>query len=320
MKRDVFAMGELLIDFMSTDRDTDLENAKSFIKKAGGAPPNALAALSKLGGNSVIASKVGNDPFGDFLVNECKKYGMDINMIIKDPKYSTTLAFVSLTADGERDFTFVRGADEHLMFSELDRERIEKCGIFHFGAATGLLGGETYDTYMKVLDIAIKKDAYIVFDPNYRYDFWKERTSVFRKRCKKLIAVSDIVKVSDEELRIITKKKTLKAGAGVLLDLGARLVCVTLGEKGAFAAKKNYQKIIPGIKIKCIDSTGAGDAFIGALLYKLSTADDMESIFEDDKILEEYIKFANIAGAICCTRLGAMEGMPAASDMEIYKP
>ncbi|MFA7672948.1 MAG: carbohydrate kinase [Clostridia bacterium] len=320
MKRDVFAMGELLIDFMSTDRDTDLLNAKSFIKKAGGAPPNALAALSKLGGNAVIASKVGNDPFGDFLVNECRKYGMDTRMIIKDPKYSTTLAFVSLTADGERDFTFVRGADEHLAFKELDQDIIGKCRIFHFGAATGLLGGETYDTYMKMLDIAIKKDAYIVFDPNYRQDFWKERASVFRKRCRRLIEASDIVKVSDEELRIITKKKTLKAGARALLDMGARLVCVTLGKKGAFAARKNYQRIIPGIKVSCIDSTGAGDAFIGALLYRLSTADDMESIYKDDRILEEYVRYANIAGAVCCTRLGAMEGMPTASDMEIYKP
>jgi fructokinase len=102
--------------------------------------------------------------------------------------------------------------------------------------------------------------------------------------------------------------------------MGARLVCVTLGEKGAFAATGNYQKIISGIKVSCIDSTGAGDAFIGAILYRLSTADDMESIFKDYKILEEYVRYANTAGAMCCTKLGAMEGMPTASDMEIYKP
>lgn len=316
MKR-VFALGELLVDFMSAERDTSLADCSLFIKKAGGAPPNALAALCKLGGIGLLASKVGNDPFGKFLINECKKNGIDTSMVIQDDLRFTTCAFVSLSSTGERDFVFARGADGFLQYAELDIPALNDCDIFHFGAATGLLDSITYDTYMKVLDVALENKKIIVFDPNYRQDFWKQNTDIFVQRSRKMASHSHIVKVSEQEALLISGEDNILDAAKGLINLGAKIVLITLSDKGALLAMNGYEKIIPSIKVNCVDATGAGDAFIGAFLYKLASLANIYEIFEDHERLESFVSFANRAGAICCTKLGAMEGMPTILDMGI---
>ena len=316
MKR-VFALGELLVDFMSAERDTSLADCSLFIKKAGGAPPNALAALCKLGGNGLLASKVGKDPFGTFLINECKKNGINTSMVIQDDLRFTTCAFVSLSSTGERDFVFARGADGFLQYNELDIRALNDCDIFHFGAATGLLDSVTYETYMKVLDVALENKKIIVFDPNYRQDFWKQNTEVFVQRSRKMVAHSHIVKVSEQEALLISGENNILDAAKSLINLGAKIVLITLSDKGSLIAMNGYEKIIPSIKVNCVDATGAGDAFIGAFLYKLASCTNIYEIFEDRERLESFVSFANRAGAICCTKLGAMEGMPTILDMGI---
>ena len=316
--RKVFALGELLIDFMATRRDVSLTDCDTYIKKAGGAPPNALAALCKLGGTGYLASNVGNDPFGRFLIEQCKINGIDTSMVEMDKVHFTSCAFVSLTKSGERDFIFARGADEHIDFSNLNMDILSKCEIFHFGAATGLLGGKTYQAYMKALDMAVEKDKFIVFDPNYRQDFWKTRTDEFIEKSRKMIAKSHVIKTSEEEARLLSGKTDLEEAANELLNFGTKIVLITLSDKGCLVAKKEYMKTVPSIKVNCVDSTGAGDAFIGAFLYRLTMLDDLNEIFNDCNLLEKIVLFSNKAGAICCTKLGAIEGMPTRQDIDIY--
>jgi fructokinase len=313
----VFALGELLIDFMATKRDMSLADCDTFIKKAGGAPPNALAALCKLGGIGYLASNVGNDPFGRFLIEQCEINGIDTSMVVMDKTHFTTCAFVSLTKSGERDFIFARGADEHINFNNLNTDILSECEIFHFGAATGLLGGKTYEAYMNVLDMAVSGSKFVVFDPNYRQDFWKERTDEFIKKSRKMITKSHVIKASEQEARLLTGKDDLINAANSLLNLGAKIVLITLSDKGCLVAKEGYVNTVPSIKVNCIDATGAGDAFIGAFLYKLSTLDDLNKIFNDNNLLLEFVLFSNKAGAIGCTKLGAIEGMPDKQDMGI---
>lgn len=135
MKRDnlVVCVGELLIDFFCTDIDVNLIAGFNFMKQAGGAPANVTAAIAKLGGNAALVGKVGNDPFGTFLIEVMKDLKVDTTMVSRDAHLKTTMAFVSLEANGERDFVFYRGADEQLKLDELNLEKVMSAKVLHFG-------------------------------------------------------------------------------------------------------------------------------------------------------------------------------------------
>jgi len=308
--RKITCVGELLIDFICSDRNVDLSQGVSFIKKAGGAPANVTAAISKLGGDAAFIGKVGADPFGIFLKETLDKEGVNSDMLIMDKDKNTTLAFVSLKDDGERDFVFNRGADECLKFDEIDLDKIKESKILHFGSATALLGGDSKETYLKVMDIAYDRDILFSFDPNYRGDLWKERLSEFIEVSRECIKRADFVKVSHEELEIISGKENLEEGVGEFHRLGAGIVCVTLGKDGTFISNGMESGVVKSIKIKSIDSTGAGDAFVGAFLYKLSNISDYTKVREDFDKLVEITTFANKVGAIVCTKLGAISALP----------
>jgi len=151
----IICPGELLIDFVCDDRDVMLQDGEHFIKKAGGAPANVCAAIVKLGSSAAFVGKVGKDSFGNFLYTMVKSLGVDTKYCLKDEKYNTTLAFVSLTADGERDFEFIRGADENLCTEDIHFEDFSESTIIHLGSATALLGGELYKTYQAFIDYAV---------------------------------------------------------------------------------------------------------------------------------------------------------------------
>src|SRR3954462_13510366 len=153
----VICIGELLIDFFCKDIGIDLVEGKNFEKQAGGAPANVSAAIVKLGGSALFSGKVGNDPFGYFLKNTLDEVKVDTSMLVLDDEHPTTLAFVSLKANGERDFVFNRGADAYLTENDLDKKRIREAGILHFGSATALLAEPFQSTYLNVIQAAKEK-------------------------------------------------------------------------------------------------------------------------------------------------------------------
>lgn len=318
MSKDVICIGELLIDFICSDIDASLIDGERFIKKAGGAPANVAAAISKLGGKSFFSGKVGNDSFGIFLKETLEKVNVDTSMLVLDKKSNTTLAFVSLKGDGERDFIFNRGADELLEYSELDEFKIKNAKIIHFGSATALLGGNLKDTYLKSMATAQNENIFISFDPNYRTDLWKNKIDEFIDISKKCMKYADFVKVSDEELKIICSEDDISKGVKVLHELGAKIVAVTLGKEGTLISNKKEMDIIESIKVKSIDSTGAGDAFVGAVLYKISELESPKDLSDDFDKLKEIICFSNKVGAIVCTKLGAISSLPSIEEVEKY--
>lgn len=311
----VACIGEMLIDFICSDVDIDLENGVNFTKKAGGAPANVAIAISKLGGNSFFIGKVGDDPFGRFLINKIEKNGVDTSLVSIDKEEKTTLAFVSLQKNGERDFVFNRGADENLEFSDINSENLKNSKIIHFGSATALLGGKLKKSYESTLKFAKENGIFISFDPNYRIDLWKNRVEEFIKTSREYIKDSNFIKVSEEELFLLTKKSNREEALKELHNLGAQIVAVTLGKDGTLISNDKESKIVSSIKVKSIDSTGAGDAFIGAVLYKISELEKIENI-NDIKILEEIVNFGNKVGAITCTKYGAMDALPTLEEVE----
>lgn len=310
----VFCIGELLIDFIGKDINKGLSNGVNFEKKAGGAPANVAASVCKLGGSSAFLGQVGNDSFGKFLVDVLKSVNIDVEMTKMEGK--TTLAFVAIDENGERDFEFNRGSDGEYKFESIDLNKISINDIIHFGSATGFLDGELKNTYFKLLEYAKEKGIFISFDPNYRDALiTEEKLAGFIDDCKHFTKYADFMKLSDEEIKLITGKENLESGIDELHKIGAKIICITLGSKGTLLSVNGEKRTIPSIKIKQVDSTGAGDAFVGGVLKKVANIEDKKNISLE--MWENIIGYANKVGAITCTNYGAIDSMPTEEELNI---
>lgn len=314
MENKVFCIGELLIDMVCVD-NKGLKNGEKFEKKAGGAPANVAASICKLGGKSYFLGQVGDDFFGTYLVEMLDSLKINTDMIAKAG--STTLALVGIDAKGERNFDFLRGSDGDYSFDKIDTSKIRPSDIIHFGSATGFLDGELKKTYFSLLEYAKKNDIYVSFDPNYRDVLIKDyMLKEFVDDCFEFLKACDFTKLSDEELTLLTKEKDLEDGVKKIHELGVKVVAITLGSNGTYLSVQGKSSIIPSIKIKQVDSTGAGDSFVGAVLKKVSEMKDKNNItFEE---WENIITFANKVGAITCTNYGAIASMPTLDEIEMY--
>lgn len=299
----ILCVGELLVDFFCTEMEVNLVQGSQFIKQAGGAPANVSAAIAKLGGQAAFCGKVGADAFGDFLEGVLKDAGVDTTLLVRG-KEPTTLAFVSRTAGGERDFIFNRGADEMLLMSEVNLGEMN-FGIAHFGSATALLSSPFYDTYMNLMRLLKQQGVFISFDPNYREDLWKGREPEYDQRVQECVKLADFIKMSEEEF----------ARYGQPMPKG-KWFAVTKGKQGTWISDGIEEDLIGSITIDPIDTTGAGDAFVGAMLKQFSDYPTLNTInFQQFKQLT---KFSNIAGALVCTEVGAMTALPTLKDVLSY--
>lgn len=300
----VVCIGELLIDFVCTDKQTAMADSTHFIKKTGGAPANVAACVAKLGGKSQFSGAVGQDPFGDSLVQALNDYAVDTSLIAR-LSTPTTLAFISLDADGEREFVFNRGADGEFELSDCEvKKMLQTCSILHLGSATALLGDKLYQTYQQALRAAIEHEVPVCFDPNYRVDLWPGREQEFIERSLQFVRHAKLVKVSEEELELLTGKSDLAEGCQYLHDLGAEYITVTIGARGCYLSTATENTLVPAYKIKPLDTTGAGDSFIGALLYQLANQGSCNF-----KQMAEYVQFANKVSGMVCEHLGPMTGL-----------
>ncbi len=309
--KDVFCIGELLIDFVAEKQGSDLSKAMVFTKKPGGAPANVACAIAKLGGNGKFVGSVGNDPFGNFLLSVLQENQVDIAHA-QQCKTFTTLAFVSLSDDGERDFVFSRGADKQLVYDPELKKGI-KDNLLHLGAATALLGGALEKAYGRYFFDALTQGAFISFDPNFRGDLWKGEEDCFVKKCMPFIEKAHLGKFSLEEAQLLSGKKELSECCAFLHDVGTKLVTITLGAEGTLVSTAKGRHTIPSIPVKPIDTTGAGDAFIGCLLYQIADLKDPYEVLENEALLLPMIAKANTAGALTTTGYGAIPSLPVAS-------
>ena len=304
----VYCIGELLIDFVAIKQGNDLSKATEFTKKAGGAPANVACTIAKLGGKSQFIGAIGNDPFGTFLLNVLKENRVDTSLVQR-AKTFTTMAFVSLAEDGERDFVFSRGADKKLKYDPTLKKQLQN-GIIHLGAATALLGGGLEEAYDRYLFDALTQNTFISFDPNFRKDLWKGEESTFVKKCLRFIEKSHLCKFSKEEAQLISGESDLERACNTIHEIGSPLITLTLGSEGTLVSTPKKKTIVPSIKVRAIDTTGAGDAFIGCLLYQIANIGDPHLILSDYGQLIEMVAMANKAGAITTTGYGAIPSLP----------
>lgn len=314
----ILCVGEALIDMICTDIGKSLMEGQYFLKKAGGAPANVAAAIGALGGKAELAAKVGADPFGNFLIEVMHSFGVGTLWMLKDENYFTTIAFVSLMENGERDFYFNRGADGQLNRQEIEDMDLSSFSIVHFGSATAFLSGPLQTAYQGLLQKCLQRDIFISFDPNYRHLLFKNDTQSFIDQSWNFLKSCHFFKLSDEEAMMITGNVTVEDAAHTLLQKTKAVFAITLGKDGTMLGMNNTTEIISSIAVKPVDTTGAGDAFVGAVLHQLSDKKLGSILSMTAEEWKPIIYFANKAGARTCEYMGAMEAFRHLSN-DIFK-
>ncbi|GAB2265295.1 hypothetical protein Dimus_000361 [Dionaea muscipula] len=305
----VVCFGEMLIDFVPTVNGVSLAEAPAFKKAPGGAPANVAVGIARLGGSSAFIGKVGKDEFGFMLANILKQNNVDNSGMRFDDRARTALAFVTLRADGEREFLFFRNpsADMLLLESELDVALIEKAKVFHYGSIS-LIEEPCRSAHLAALKIAKRSGTFLSYDPNLRLALWPSEEDA-RHGIMSIWDQADMIKVSEEEIAFLTRGED-PYDHDVVLKLfhpNLKLLIVTLGAEGCRYYTKNFRGEVGGLKVNAIDTTGAGDAFVGGLLG--SFASDL-TLYEDEKRLRQVLLFANACGAVTVTQRGAIPALP----------
>ena len=226
---DIGALGEILLDY--TPLPASDSGMAVFEQNPGGAPANVLACAAKLGRRTAFVGKVGDDLQGRFLAQTLQRIGVDTRALLVDPRYFTTLAFVKLSETGERSFSFARkpGADTQITPEELDRDLIANCGIFHFGSLS-LTDEPVRSATEAAVKLAKASGAIIAYDPNYRPLLWESRDQAMEQMRRPLSTV-DLLKVSDDEIALLTGVDDLAQSARLLVDRGIRCVAVTISSE-----------------------------------------------------------------------------------------
>jgi fructokinase len=305
--RPILCIGEALIDMICTDKGMALSDGNHFLKKAGGAPMNVAAAIAAMGGKVSVAAKVGDDPFGKHLIEVLNDFNVDTKNIIASPDHFTTFAFVSLMEHGERDFYFNRGADGMLNDQEVGAIDISQYSIAHFGSATAFLPGPLQIAYRNLLQKSKTEGLFISFDPNYRHLLFGNDQKNFIENSWNFIQESDFIKLSDEEAMMITATSSVEAAMDTLFIRSPAVIAITLGSKGTLLGCKGEMQVVPSIPITPVDTTGAGDAFVGAVLFQLSQYKTEEIRMLDESKWITIFSNGNRAGAKTCEYMGAME-------------
>ena len=309
---DVVALGEILIDFTPYGQ-SDNKNTL-FERNPGGAPANVLVMLSKLGLKTSFIGKVGADDFGTFLKETLVSNHVDTTGVVTTGQFNTTLAFIHLHPDGDRSFSFYRkpGADITLEEKEVNYELIDKAKLFHFGSVS-MTSEPSRQATISALKYAKEKGLLISFDPNLRESLWDDLSEA-KKVISDSMHFADILKVSEEELHFLTDTMDYENGTELLSrNYEIPLILVTLGEKGCFFRYKDKTEMIPPYVVEAIDTTGSGDAFCGALLFKILAESNMENLNIDK--LKSSVLFANAAGALAATKRGGIPALPTLKDI-----
>ncbi|WOL18745.1 fructokinase-1-like [Canna indica] len=317
-ERLVVSFGEMLIDFVPTAAGVSLAEAPGFLKAPGGAPANVAIAVARLDGRAAFVGKLGDDEFGRMLAAILRQNGVDDAGVTFDSGARTALAFVTLRADGEREFMFYRNpsADMLLTEAELDLGLIRKATVFHYGSIS-LITEPCRSAHLKAMEVAKEAGALLSYDPNLRLPLWPSPEEA-RKQILSIWDQADIIKVSDVELEFLTGHDSVEDEVALQLwRPSLKLLLVTVGEKGCKYYTKDFHGAVESFAVKQVDTTGAGDAFVGALLRRIV---DDQSALQDEKKLREVLRFANACGAITTTKKGAIPSLPnVAEAMELFE-
>ena len=265
--KDLVTIGEILIDLTYSGRD---KGVPVYTANPGGAPANVAVAAARLGADAAFIGKVGRDYYGDFLRATLTENGVDISGMLVDNDAPTTLAVVSVSETGERSFSFYRRncADTLLSSEEISTELLGNTRFLHFGSVS-LTDDPARTATLFAAQKAKELGAVVTYDPNYRANLWNSEEEAV-ERMKSVLGFVDILKISDEELPLLTGTDDPVEGTRQLSDTyGISLILLTLGPDGAFYRRGEETGKAEGFKVKVADTNGAGDTFFGSFLSRM---------------------------------------------------
>ena len=317
---DVVCMGELLVEFVSTQANVSLVHTPGFIKAPGGAPANVAVALQRLGMPARFVSKVGNDPFGVYLRESLSVDGLDLSYLLVDPNARTTAVFVAVWDDGRKDLCFYRnpGADMLLTEAEIDERVFDGARCFHFGSIT-FIHEPGASAQRKALGVAQRKGLMISYDPNYRPTLWPDAETA-KRVIRDSFRHCHLAKVSEEEWEVASGHPDLDAGIRAILDKGVELLVISRGPKGAIATNGDYRVELPAFPVNVVETTGAGDGFLAAMITRLlPDRERLGSLAKVDRaVVRDTLEYANAVGALTCTKPGAIPALPTRAEAEAF--
>lgn len=312
MMRQLHCIGEALIDLIAHTKGQALDQVTTFERVAGGAPANVAAVVASLGGRSSLITKLGNDAFGDYLVATLNAKGVGVEHIFRTSEANTALAFVSVKEDGDRDFSFYRNPSADLLMSaeELEKEWFNRHDILHFGSVD-LVESPMKHAHRQAIEWVIQAGGIVSFDPNVRTSLWHD-LDVYKQTINEFLPYAHILKVSEDELEFITGMSDETQAIASLFQGNVKMVLYTKGANGASIYTKNHVYEAPAFSIKVADTTGAGDAFMGGMLYQLlineATVSTLDQFVAQNGA--EALRFANATGALVASVKGAIDVLP----------
>ena len=309
-------LGEVVADVYREEMPSEVE--MPFTARPGGAPANVAVAVAKLGAEAAFVGRLGEDLFGEFILRALEAVGVDTSAILRQPPPTrTTLAFVEVSENGDREFTFYRSvpaADELLSPEDIKRESLSGASFVNFGSIP-LIKEPVRSATLRFAELANEMDIPVAFDVNLRRHLW-ESVEIARQTVAPVLDLSSVAKLSDDELSPILGVEDPEEAAEVLLDRGISLVLVSMGGEGAFYATREFVGSLPRFEIdKVVDATGAGDAFLAATLTHLSESPGWLS---DEATVREAVRRGTAAGALACTDHGAMRALPTREELERF--
>jgi fructokinase len=312
----IVTLGEVVADVYEEQTPSEVE--LQFTAHPGGAPANVAVAVAKLGVQASFVGRLGDDLFGDFILRALHAVGVETAAVRRQPPPTrTTLAFVEVSEDGNREFTFYRSvpaADELLAPEDIRRECLSGASFANFGSIP-LIKEPVRSATLKFAQLATEMGVPVAFDVNLRMNLWKSLDE-FREAVEPILGLATVVKLSEDELAPVLGTEDPEEGAGMLLDRGATLALVSMGHQGAFYATKAAHGTAPSFEPeRVLDATGAGDAFLAATLAHLAETPGWRA---QEASVYEAVRRGTAAGAMACAQFGAMPGLPTSDELDQF--
>jgi len=310
----IYSLGEVLIDFTPRQNEA-APSGPLYEQNPGGAPANVAVMAAKLGADSRLIAKVGQDMFGTFLIDYLTSEKVNVSLVSTTTTAMTPLAFVSIAEDGDRDFAFYRtpGADTKLTVEDVEQAQFTEDTILHIGTLS-LTDEPSRSATFHALNLAKEAGSLISFDPNIRFSLW-ETKELLRDQIQKVLPFVDLLKLSEEELTFLSQELTPEAACQELAaTYGITLIILTQGEKGCSYFRDGKLEYIEGFPANALDTTGAGDAFWGTVLAgiakTISTKLDLEKVH-----LSRILREANAAGSLTVEKRGGIPALPSTDEI-----
>ena len=313
----ILCFGEALIDFHQDGQDAH-GHARAYVPFAGGAPANVAVAVAKLGGAARFAGMLSTDPFGDFLLDSLARAGVDTRLVARTADANTALAFVSHDASGDRSFTFYRPPAADLLFraEHFRDDSFDGLAVFHV-CSNSMTEAAIAQATRDGMQRARAAGALVSFDVNLRPALWPRELDP-RPALWEALALADLVKVSAEEMAFLAVEGE-EAMLERLWQGPTRLLLVTDGPARMRWFSRDAEGELPAYAIDTVDTTAAGDAFVGGLLCRLAEwsidAAGLDDLITQLPRLHAVLRYAAACGALTAARQGSFTALPSADDV-----